>query len=75
MKRAFSIISVLAVCIAVTWFIYVRVNNRVALSKDGTKIVYSVYGKASRLWFLCTVGAAAVQSGINKFLILPGSTG
>ncbi len=46
MKKTFRIIGILAVCIAVAWFIYARAgNNRVAVSKDGTKIVYSVYGK------------------------------
>jgi pimeloyl-ACP methyl ester carboxylesterase len=45
LKKTLRIIGILAVCIAAAWFVYVRVNNRVAFSKDGTKIVYSVYGK------------------------------
>ncbi|MHB8155147.1 MAG: alpha/beta fold hydrolase [Candidatus Omnitrophota bacterium] len=45
MKRAFRIIGISVVCIAVALFICVQVNNKTVVSKDGTKIVYSVYGK------------------------------
>jgi pimeloyl-ACP methyl ester carboxylesterase len=45
MKRVFYVIGILVACIAVTWFIGVQVNNKTAVSKDGAKIIYSVYGK------------------------------
>jgi pimeloyl-ACP methyl ester carboxylesterase len=45
MKKTFCIIGILVACVAAVWFIYTQVNNKTAISKDGTKIVYSVYGK------------------------------
>ena len=45
MKKTLRIISILVICLAATWFIYARANNRTAVSKDGVKIIYSVYGK------------------------------
>jgi len=45
MKKILRIIGILAVSIAVAWFIYARANNKSVVSKDGVKIVYSVCGK------------------------------
>ncbi|MFA5093316.1 MAG: alpha/beta hydrolase [Candidatus Omnitrophota bacterium] len=45
MKKIFRIIGILVFCLAVVLFICIQINNKTAVSKDGTKIVYSVYGK------------------------------
>ncbi|MDD5116765.1 MAG: alpha/beta hydrolase [Candidatus Omnitrophica bacterium] len=45
MKKILSIIGILVCCAAVAWFIQAQANNKVAVSKDGVKIIYSEYGK------------------------------
>ena len=45
MKRVFRNVGVLVVCIAVTFFIYAQTRDKTAISKDGVRIAYSVYGK------------------------------
>jgi pimeloyl-ACP methyl ester carboxylesterase len=45
MKKILRIIGILVVCAAVAWFIHAQANNKVAVSKDGVKIIYSEYGK------------------------------
>jgi len=44
MKKSFRILGLLLVCIAVAFLILLHLNNKTAISKDGTKIVYSVFG-------------------------------
>ena len=45
MKKTLRILGLLAVCAGVLFLILLHLNNKVAISKDGTKIVYSVFGK------------------------------
>jgi len=45
MRKTLRIIGILVICLAVAWFIFAQANNRTAVSKDGVKIIYSVYGK------------------------------
>ena len=45
MKKLFRIIFVLAICIIAVSLVYFQAGNRVAVSKDGVRIAYSVYGK------------------------------
>jgi len=44
MKKTFRIVGLLAICLAVAFLILLHLNNKTAISKDGTKIVYSVFG-------------------------------
>lgn len=44
MKKTFRILGLLVVCLAVAFLILLHLNNKTAISKDGTKIVYSVFG-------------------------------
>ena len=45
MKKISRVILVLAVCIVAACLIYFLAGNRFAVSKDGVRIAYSVYGK------------------------------
>jgi len=45
MNKILRILGLLAVCIAVALLIVLQLSNRTTISKDGTKIVYSVFGK------------------------------
>jgi pimeloyl-ACP methyl ester carboxylesterase len=45
MKKTFRTLGLLVVCTAVAFLILLHLNNKTAISKDGTKIVYSVFGK------------------------------
>jgi len=45
MKKTFRVLGILVVCLGVAFLIFLRLNNKTAISKDGTKIIYSVYGK------------------------------
>jgi pimeloyl-ACP methyl ester carboxylesterase len=45
MKRVLRIIGILFVCLAVVFLIYAQTRDKIAISKDGVRIAYSVYGK------------------------------
>lgn len=45
MKKIFLVLGLLVVCLAAASLIFLHLNNKTAISKDGTKIIYSVYGK------------------------------
>ncbi|MFA5350573.1 MAG: alpha/beta hydrolase [Candidatus Omnitrophota bacterium] len=45
MKKTFRNLGLLLVCTAVAFLIILHLSNKTAISKDGTKIVYSVFGK------------------------------
>ncbi len=45
MNKAFRILGLLVFCIVVASLILLHLSNKTAISKDGTKIAYSVFGK------------------------------
>ncbi|MFA5224909.1 MAG: alpha/beta hydrolase [Candidatus Omnitrophota bacterium] len=45
MKKTFRILGLLVVCLAAAFLILLHLTNKTAISKDGTKIIYSVFGK------------------------------